>query len=282
MKRRWIQDSLVRADWGIDPYLGWATIDIGDEAPSGAVPNARFDRGRVIVVDRADRTLLDLGGFTTGAVAQVVTAGVHPGLWIKPLAADGALPTPRIFDSNGAMSPFWTRPGLHWRCRPSATRWSESPIRTRCPGSRSRNGFGLGSSAAACGCLAASCSRRRIERRNDSALARRPCAWRCPCRPPNSYPPAVRRSCAARRSLECAPQRRNPIVKLNSTGGSLSRMPVVQSASIRSTARRAPAATAGSIVISYVSVSSAWRIFGSVIRFICGHRLHGRTNSMSG
>jgi hypothetical protein len=69
-------------------------VAISDEAPSGASPRARFDRGRVMVVDRADRTLLDLGGFTTGAVAQVVTAGVHPGLWIKPLAADGILPTP--------------------------------------------------------------------------------------------------------------------------------------------------------------------------------------------
>jgi hypothetical protein len=69
-------------------------IDISDQAPSGAMPHARFDRGRVMVVDRADRTLLDLGGFTTGAVAQVVTAGVRPGLWVKPLAVDGTLPTP--------------------------------------------------------------------------------------------------------------------------------------------------------------------------------------------
>jgi len=69
-------------------------IDISDTAPSGAMPHARFDRGRVMVVDRADRTLLDLGGFTTGAVAQVVTAGAHSGLWVKPLAADGTLPTP--------------------------------------------------------------------------------------------------------------------------------------------------------------------------------------------
>jgi len=69
-------------------------IDISDQAPSGAMPHARFDRGRVMVVDRADRTLLDLGGFTTGAVAQVVTAGDHPGLWVKPLAVDGTLPTP--------------------------------------------------------------------------------------------------------------------------------------------------------------------------------------------
>ena len=54
----------------------------------------RFDLGRVTVADRGGRTLLDLGGFYGGAVAQLVNAGGKPGLWIKPLAADGALPAP--------------------------------------------------------------------------------------------------------------------------------------------------------------------------------------------
>ena len=71
------------------PFVG-----VGDMPPAGVTPPARFDRGRVVVVDRADRTVLDLGGFSTGAVAQVVMAGEHPGLWIKPLAADGTLPAP--------------------------------------------------------------------------------------------------------------------------------------------------------------------------------------------
>ena len=57
--------------------------------PTAAAPRVRFDRGRVAVTDRAGRTLLDLGGFVGGAVAQIVTAGDHPGLWIKPLSADG-------------------------------------------------------------------------------------------------------------------------------------------------------------------------------------------------
>jgi hypothetical protein len=46
------------------------------------------------VTDRAGRTLLDLGGFVGGAVAQLVSSGDHPGLWIKPLATDGAIPSP--------------------------------------------------------------------------------------------------------------------------------------------------------------------------------------------
>ena len=54
----------------------------------------RFDRGRVAVIDRSGHTLLDLGGFVGGAVAQIVTAGDYPGLWIKPMSADGAAPAP--------------------------------------------------------------------------------------------------------------------------------------------------------------------------------------------
>ena len=54
------------------------------------------------------------------------------------------------------------------------------------------------------------------------------------------------------------------------------------SASIRSTARRAGAAMAGSIVTSPSRVSSARRIFLRVMRFICGQSAQGRTNSMSG
>jgi len=69
-------------------------IAVSDKPPAGANPRVRFDRGRVDVTDRSGRTLLDLGGFVGGAVAQVVNAGDYPGLWIKPLAADGAAPAP--------------------------------------------------------------------------------------------------------------------------------------------------------------------------------------------
>ena len=69
-------------------------LAVSDAPPDGANPRVRFDRGRVVVADRAGRKLLDLGGFTTGAVAQIVTVADHPGLWIKPLATDGTLPAP--------------------------------------------------------------------------------------------------------------------------------------------------------------------------------------------
>jgi len=69
-------------------------IAVSHLPPSGSAPRVRFDRGRVAVADRAGQTLLDLGGFSSGAVAQLVTAGSHTGLWIKPLSDDGTLPAP--------------------------------------------------------------------------------------------------------------------------------------------------------------------------------------------
>jgi hypothetical protein len=69
-------------------------IAVSDAPPAGAAPRVRFDRGRVAVSDRTGRTLLDLGGFVGGAVAQVVTADGQHGIWIKPMAEDDALPNP--------------------------------------------------------------------------------------------------------------------------------------------------------------------------------------------
>lgn len=69
-------------------------IAVSQSPPSGSTPRVRFDRGRVAVADKSGQTLLDLGGFSAGAVAQVVNAGEHPGLWIKPLAENGSLPAP--------------------------------------------------------------------------------------------------------------------------------------------------------------------------------------------
>ena len=69
-------------------------IAVSDVPPAGATPRVSFDRGRVAVTDRAGHTLLDLGGFVSGAVVQIVTAGDYPGLWIKPMSTDGSAPAP--------------------------------------------------------------------------------------------------------------------------------------------------------------------------------------------
>jgi hypothetical protein len=79
---------------GSVPTPGAAFIAVSN-TPVGTTQRVRFDRGRVAVVDRSGRTLLDIGGLATGAVAQLVTANDQSGIWIKPLASDGSLPLPR-------------------------------------------------------------------------------------------------------------------------------------------------------------------------------------------
>ena len=84
----------VKFATGADADAAAPFLAVNDAPPRGAATRVRFDRGRVVVADRNERTLLDLGGFSAGAVAQLVTVGTYPGLWIRPLAADGALPAP--------------------------------------------------------------------------------------------------------------------------------------------------------------------------------------------
>jgi hypothetical protein len=79
---------------GAAPSPSGPFLAVSDLPPAGSSPRVRFDRGRVAVADRSGRTLLDLGGFVAGAVAQVVGAGDNSGLWIKPLSASGTLPAP--------------------------------------------------------------------------------------------------------------------------------------------------------------------------------------------
>jgi cellulose synthase operon protein B len=87
-----LQVSYVPA--GSAPVPAAPFIAVSDTPPSGISPRVRFDRGRVAVVDRSGRTLLDLGGFVGGAVAQVVGQGDASGLWIRPLSADSTAPAP--------------------------------------------------------------------------------------------------------------------------------------------------------------------------------------------
>jgi hypothetical protein len=78
---------------------------VSNVPPAGATQRVRFDRGRVVVADRAGRTRLDIGGIATGAVAQIVTSGAQPGLWIKPLSSDGVLPiSPAVYLDRGDVA----------------------------------------------------------------------------------------------------------------------------------------------------------------------------------
>jgi hypothetical protein len=94
------------------PAPSSAFLAVSERPPTGATPRVRFDRGRVAVADRSGRTLLDIGGFTAGAVAQIVTSGDFPGLWIKPLAGDGTLPVPRDLKLERGDVAFLDRAGV--------------------------------------------------------------------------------------------------------------------------------------------------------------------------
>jgi hypothetical protein len=103
---------LTVAAQGVAPSPTGPFIAVSELPPAGSTPRVRFDRGRVAVADRSGHTILDLGGFSGGAVAQVINVGAKPGLWIKPLAADGMLPTPAAARLDRGDVAFVDRSGV--------------------------------------------------------------------------------------------------------------------------------------------------------------------------
>ena len=99
-------------DAGAAPSPSGPFLAIGPRPPAGTSPHVRFDLGRVVVTDRGGKTLLDLGGFGQGAVAQVVAAGNYPGLWIKALDTEGVLPTPAELRLDRGNVAFVDKTGL--------------------------------------------------------------------------------------------------------------------------------------------------------------------------
>ena len=87
-------------------------IAVTNLPPAVAEQRVRFDRGRVAVTDRTGATLLDVGGLTTGAVAQIVTSDRHPGLWMRPLSSDGSLPAPPAINLDRGDVAFLDKSGV--------------------------------------------------------------------------------------------------------------------------------------------------------------------------
>jgi hypothetical protein len=87
-------------------------IAVTNLPPAGAEQRVRFDRGRVAVTGRAGATLLDVGGLTTGAVAQIVTSDRHPGLWMRSLSNDGSLPAPPAINLDHGDVAFLDKSGV--------------------------------------------------------------------------------------------------------------------------------------------------------------------------
>jgi hypothetical protein len=75
-------------------------IAVSNIAPVGTDQRVHFDRGRVTITDRAGNSLLDIGGLTSGAVAQIVTSNTYSGLWIRSLSLDGSLPAAPAVNLN--------------------------------------------------------------------------------------------------------------------------------------------------------------------------------------
>ena len=140
---------------GSTPLPDAPFIVVSDTPPEGATPRVRFDLGRVAVTDHAGRTLLDLGGFADGAVAQIVTSGNYPGLWIKPLSQDQSTPTPKdihldhgdvaFVDGNGvALAMSTERDTVVQISYPDQVSWLDGggtfPLLDRCRPLAVRNG----------------------------------------------------------------------------------------------------------------------------------------------
>jgi len=92
-------------------------IVVGALPPEGSDPHVRFDRGRVTVNDRAGHRLIDLGGFNSGAVAQLVNAGNQPGIWVRPLTASSVVPGAERFNATRQS----TLPRFNWAVSASRT-----------------------------------------------------------------------------------------------------------------------------------------------------------------
>jgi hypothetical protein len=97
---------------GSAPSPGKPFIAFSNAPPVGAEQRVRFDRGRVAITDRAGHTLLDIGGLTNGAVAQIVTSNTHPGLWIKPLSGDGSLSASAAINLDRGDVAFLDKTGI--------------------------------------------------------------------------------------------------------------------------------------------------------------------------
>ena len=162
-----------------------------------------------------------------GAVAQLVDAGDHPGIWIKPLADNGQLPAPPIAQARPRRRRL-RRQGRRRARHVDAARHAaaRSPIRTRPPGPPFRRACAPGSSArsgcsrpsSSCSSCSACCGGASARRTNShGAVGLRSRAGRGSGRAPDPHAAAARRSQGAGRALERAAGRRHPVAQLGAS-----------------------------------------------------------------
>lgn len=76
-------DAPVAVRYGA-PILDGNFIAVADALPGGAETPVRFDKGRMVLTDRAGKPLFDLDAQARMASAQLVAEDKGAGLWIKP------------------------------------------------------------------------------------------------------------------------------------------------------------------------------------------------------
>jgi len=64
-------------------FFAGAFLALSDQPPEGTSPRVHFDRGRVAVSDRSGHTLLDLGGFVTGAVGIPINGAIADSIGLQ-------------------------------------------------------------------------------------------------------------------------------------------------------------------------------------------------------
>ncbi|MBU8537492.1 hypothetical protein [Falsiroseomonas tokyonensis] len=75
------------------------------EPPADSDPLLRFDAGRILLSNREGRPVLELGGLHRLIAAQLLTAGGHPGLWLRHVGPVPLLPAaaPRLGQGDIAL-----------------------------------------------------------------------------------------------------------------------------------------------------------------------------------
>jgi len=77
---------------------------VGEPALPGATSPVRFDKGRVVVSDPQGQMLLDISSLKNAAVAQLVMAGSHAGIWLRPMGGLSLFDGPRVRLERGNLA----------------------------------------------------------------------------------------------------------------------------------------------------------------------------------
>ncbi len=82
------------ADPGLNAQTNGPFIALTTRAPENSEPTVRFDQGRTLIKGPDGRTLANLSAMKSTAIVQLLRAGLHQGLWIRPSADESEIIAP--------------------------------------------------------------------------------------------------------------------------------------------------------------------------------------------